>query len=126
MTFTWTEATRPIGDVWILPEGDGRMPGGSPSGTLLQLGYPRRQRFVGTWIGSTMTHLWTCDGALDASGKGLTLDAERPDMRGDGRIATYRDIYPQESDDHRTLTSRMLGEDGEWRVFMRAHLRRQA
>ena len=61
------------------------MPGGGPATTLMTLGYdPEKKRFVGTWIGSMMTHLWIYDGALDAAGKVLTLDAEGPSFAGDG------------------------------------------
>jgi hypothetical protein len=123
--FTWADTTRPIGQAWIVSEGDGQMPDGSPSKTMLTLGYdPARQRFVGTWLGSMMTYLWIYEGTLDASGKVLTLNAEGPAMSGD-KIVKYQDIVTQESDDHRTLASRMLGEDGEWREFMRAHFRRK-
>ena len=34
---------------------------------IMTLGYdPQKKRFVGTLIGSMMTHLWVYDGALDA------------------------------------------------------------
>lgn len=123
--FSWTDTTRPIGQAWIVSEGDGKMPDGNPSKTLLTLGYdPNKQRFVGTWLGSMMTYLWIYEGTLDESGKVLTLNAEGPAMSGD-KIAKYQDIVTQESDDHRTLTSRVLGEDGEWREFMKAHFRRR-
>jgi hypothetical protein len=59
-------------------------------------------------------------------GKVLTLDAEGPSMAGDGKTVKYQDVVTLESDDHRMLTSRMVGEDGEWREFMRAQFRRKA
>jgi hypothetical protein len=35
------------------------MPGGGAATMFLTLGYdPQRERYVGTWIGSMMTHLW--------------------------------------------------------------------
>ena len=44
---------------------------------MMSLGFdPQKGRFVGTFIGSMMTHLWIYDGALDASGQALILDAE--------------------------------------------------
>ena len=39
-----------------------------------------------------MTHLWVYDGALDAAGKVLTLDAEGPSFTGDGTTAKYQDV----------------------------------
>lgn len=121
----WTETVRSLHGIWILAEGQGETPGGTAATTVMTLGYdPQKKRFVGTWIGSMMTHLWVYDGALDATGKILTLESEGPDMAGEGKMAKYRDVIELKSHDHRVLTSHMLGEDGEWREFMTAHYRR--
>jgi hypothetical protein len=72
-----------------------------------------------------MTYLWVYDGSLDASGKVLTLYAEGPDFAAEGKMAKYRDVIEFKSDDHRTLTSHMLGDDGQWHEFIQAHHRRQ-
>jgi Protein of unknown function (DUF1579) len=120
------ESVRPLGGLWIVGEGQGECPGGGPMTSLLTLGYdPSTKRFVGTWVGSMMTHLWVYDGALDAAGKVLTLDAEGPSFAGDGKLAKYQDITEVKSDDHRVLTSRVLGADGKWTQFMTAHYRRR-
>lgn len=122
---TWTETVRSLHGVWILGEGRGEMPGGGAATTMLTLGYdPQKKRFVGTWIGSMMTHLWVYDGWLDEAGKILTLESDGPDMTDPGKTAKYRDVIELKSNDHRVLTSQMLGEDGEWRQFMTAHYRR--
>jgi hypothetical protein len=114
-----------LGGLWIVAEGQGEMPGGGPATTLLTLGYdPQRQRYVGTWIGSMMTHLWMYDGALDATGRMLTLTTEGPDMAAEGKTARYKDVIEFKSDDYRVMTSHMLGDDGEWHGFMTAHYRR--
>jgi hypothetical protein len=121
-----SERVRSVGGVWIVAEGEGEMPGGVPATTLMTLGYdPWRERFVGTWIGSMMAHLWIYDGSLDAAGKVLTLDAEGPSMAGDGTLAKYQDVVELVGDDHRVLRSRVLGDDGGWREFMAAHYRRK-
>jgi hypothetical protein len=93
----------------------------------MTLGYdPQGKRFVGTWIGSMMTHLWMYeDGALDAAGRTLTLNAEGPSMSGDGTMAKYQDVIEFKSDDHRTLTARILRPDGTWHEFMTVHYRRK-
>jgi len=83
------------------------MPGGIAATTLMTLGYdPAKGRFVGTWIGSMMTHLWVYDGELDPAGRVLTLNSEGPSMTGDGSFAKYQDIVEFMSDDHRVLTAR--------------------
>jgi Protein of unknown function (DUF1579) len=121
---TGTERVRSLGDLWVLAEGEGEMPGGGPATTLMTLGYdPRTKRFVGTWIGSMMTHMWIYDGALDANERALALESEGPAMSGDG-LARYRDTIAFKSDDERTLTASVLNPDGTWHSFMTATYRR--
>lgn len=123
---TGTESVRSLGDLWILAEGRGEMPGGGPATTLMTLGYdPAKERFVGTWIGSMMAYLWVYDGELDPTGHVLTLDAEGPSMAGDGKMAHYQDIIEFKDDDHRLLTARVKADDGQWRHFMTMELRRK-
>lgn len=120
-----TETVRSLGGLWVLAEGEGAMPGGSPARMVMTLGFdPEADRFVGTWVGSMMTHLWVYDGEMDAAGKVLTLEAEGPDMSGSGGTARYRDVIAFEDDDHRTLRSSVMGDDGDWHEFMEARYRR--
>jgi hypothetical protein len=121
------ERVRSLGGLWVVGEGQGEMPGGGAATTLVTLGWdPQRQRYLGTWVGSMMTHLWLYEGALDAAGKVLTLDTEGPSFAPGGTgTARYQDVIELRSDDHRVHTSRVLGEDGEWHGFMTAHYRRK-
>jgi hypothetical protein len=120
-----SERVRSLGGIWILTEGQGQMPDGTPATAVLTLGYdPQKQRYVGTWIGSMMTHLWAYEGTLDATGRVLTLAAEGPNMITAGQMAQYKDVIEIKSDDHRVLTSHMLGDDGAWHGFMVAKYRR--
>lgn len=125
--FTGTESVRSLGGLWFVAEGKGTMPDGSEATTLLTVGYdPRQQRYVGTWIGSMMTHLWVYDGGeLDADGRTLTLHAEGPDMAAEGKMARYKDVIEFKSDDHRVLTGNVQGDDGSWRELMSVQYRRQ-
>lgn len=126
MKFHGTETVRSLGGLWILGEGEGEMPGGGIGRTLMTLGYdPSTKRFVGTWIGSMMTHMWIYDGKLDASGKVLTLDSEGPSMKGDGKMAKYQDIIEFKNRNHRILSSQALGPGKKWQRFMTAHYRRK-
>jgi hypothetical protein len=114
-----TEVVRAIGDLWILSEGHGQMPGGVDATMLLTLGFdPRTKRFVGTWVGSMMAHLWVYDGFLDESGKVLTLESEGPSMKGDGALGKYRDVIEIIDDDTRLLRAYWLAEDGKWNSLM--------
>lgn len=121
-----TERVRMVGGLWMVGEGQGEMPGGGTATMIMTLGYdPQKKRYLGTWIGSMMTHMWHYDGEMDASDRILTPSAEGPSMAGDGTMAKYQDIIEIKSKDHRTLSSRVLGPDGTWNHFMTAHYRRR-
>jgi hypothetical protein len=135
MKSTGTETVRSVGGLWTLGEGRGEwtlgedrgeMPGGGEMTSYMTLGYdPAQKRFVGTFIASEMTHLWIYNGALDAAGKVLTLDAEGPDFSGGPGMVKWQDIIEFVSDDHRTLKSRLQRPDGKWQNFMSAQYRRK-
>ena len=121
---TGTESVRSLGGLWILAEGQGEMCGADAT-TIMTLGYdPQKQRYVGTWIGSMMSYLWLYVGELDAAKKVLTLNSDGPDMIVEGKMAKYRDVIEFDSDDHRVMTSHVLGDDGQWQKFMTANYRR--
>jgi hypothetical protein len=122
----WSESVRSLHDLWIIAEGQGEMPGGGAATMVMTLGYdPRKQRYVGTWVGSMMTNMWVYEGVLDETGKVLTLDTKGPDFASEGKTARYQDIITLEDDDRRVLTSRMLTDDGTWKPIMRAEYRRR-
>ncbi|MFT4173998.1 MAG: DUF1579 domain-containing protein [Rhodocyclaceae bacterium] len=116
-----TERVRELGPLWVLCEGQGDMPGGGIAQTLMTLGSAGEGKFVGSWIGSMMTHLWRYEGTLDAARKVLTLSAEGPDFDHPGRTRRYRDVIEILAPDHRTLSAFMQCDDGTWRQFMIAH-----
>lgn len=122
-----SETVRSLGGFWTLGEGRGECPDGTPVTSLMTLGFdPAKGRFIGSFVASMMTMIWHYDGALSADGKSLVLDTEGPSMAGDGSLAKYQDVITVLSPDHRTLTSRALGTDGQWTEFMAAHYRRKA
>lgn len=118
------ESVRSLGGLWTLGEGSGEMPNGGTMTSILTLGYdPQKQKFVGSFVASVMTHLWIYEGTLDADGKTLTMDTKGPNMMGEGMVP-YQDLFTIESPDHRILSSRTPGPDGRWMTFMTAHYRR--
>jgi hypothetical protein len=124
--FESTENVRSLEGLWIVAEAHGEMPGCGSSTTIMTLGYdPQKERFVGTFVGSMMTHMWLYNGSLDATEKVLTLDTEGPSMTSEGEMAKYRDVIEIKSDSHRILSSHVLDEDGNWRQFLTAHYRRK-
>jgi hypothetical protein len=118
---------RSLGGLWFVAEGRGPAPGGEEHTTLAALGYdPRKGTYVGTWIGSMMTHMWVYErGDVDATQQVLTLEAEGPSMSGDGKTARYRDVIEFHGEDERTLTGNVLGDDGKWQPMMTMTYRRK-
>lgn len=122
---TGWESVRSMRGMWFIGEGETQM-GDMTGATMITLGYnPATKRYVGSWVGSMMTHMWVYDGEMDAEGKVLTLNAEGPDFTKPGKTAKYQDIIEFVSDGHRTLRSRAQGENGEWVEFMKADYRRK-
>ena len=123
---TGAEHVRALGDLWVVCEGTGTMPGGGEARMLMTLGYdPDKNRFRGTWVGSMMTHMFVYEGTLDADEKVLTLETEGPSFKGDGKTARYRDVITWVSSSERTLTSFGQHPDGSWSQFMAATYRRK-
>lgn len=121
---TGTEQVRSLGELWVQCEGQGEMCG-SLATTVLTLGYdPQKKRYVGTWIGSMMAHLWLYEGELEIEKQVLTLNSEGPSMDGTAERAQYKDVIEFMNNDHRVMTSHVLGDDGQWHHFMTAHYRR--
>jgi hypothetical protein len=124
-TFKGSETVRPLGDFWIIAEGEDEMSGGRSVSTMMTLGYdPEKGRFTGTFVHSTMSYLWFYDGELDRAGKALTLFSEGPSMAGEGITTRYRDVIDIVDDTHRTFISEALGEDGRWHEFMATRYQR--
>ena len=120
-----TEVVRSLGGLWILSEGESEMPDGGTGKTIMTLGYdPQSDRYVGTFIGTMMTHLWIYNGILDETKKIFTLDTEGPNF-SQSAMAKYQDIIEFISDDYRVMTSKILDDRGNWHQFMTAHYRRK-
>ena len=123
---TGTETVRALGDLWVVLEGRGQMPGGDEAVMQMTLGYdPARKAVVGTWIASMMAYLWVYEGRLRADGRALELESDGPDMKGEGRLVRYMDVVEMVSPDHRTLTGHVRGEDGSWQPITTTHYHRK-
>ena len=124
--FEGSESVRSLGGLWVLCEGRGEMPGGGTATTLMTLGYdPQKKRYVGTFDGIDDDLPMGLRWVAGRGGKVLTLNAEGPSCAGEGKLAKYQDVIEVKSDDHRVLTSHMLGDDGKWHEFMTANYRRK-
>lgn len=126
MKNTGSETVRSLGGLWVIAEAEGETPDGSASRTIMTLGYDSQQgKFVGTFVASMMTYLWTYEGTLDTAADRLPLDAEGPDFSGGEGMAQYQDVIEFVSDDERTMTSYHIGGNGERTHFMTATYRRR-
>ena len=115
------QTTRPLGSLWTLGEMEHAGPDGQLHRSIFTLGFdPGKQRFVGTFVSSCMTHLWPYDGQLDAASKSLTLDSEGPSFAGDGTTSKYQDIVEIIDTDNYLLKSQVQIPDGLWTQFMLA------
>lgn len=124
MKSTGKETVRSMDGIWVVCDGEGSMPDGTRGTMMMTLGYDaKKQRFVGSWVGSMMTNMWIYEGELDESGRVLSLRTEGPGFKED-TIGQYKDVIEFLTDDHRTLTSHNQQEDGSWKQFMRADYRR--
>lgn len=124
--FNGTECVRSLGGIWVLSESQCEMPGCGIATMVMTLGYdPQKQKYVGTWIGSVMAHLWLYEGTLDAEGKVLTLNSEGPNCADEGKLATYKDVIEFPNDYQRIHSSYLLDENGEWSLVMTTNYRRK-
>ncbi len=122
---TGTEHARALGELFVVGEGTGEIPGGGSGTMLMTLGYDdAKKKFVGSWAGSMMTGMFFYEGELDAAKKVLTLNTEGPSFKGDGTTARYQDVITIISPDERTLHSQTPGPDGQWKRFMTATYKR--
>lgn len=119
------ETISKVGETWIEMHGFAEA-NGDEMHTRMMLGYdPKKEKFVGTWIGNMMTHLWVYEGTLDHDEKVLTLNCEGPSFSGDGTMQAYQDIHEFVDDDHRILRARTKDAEGNWSdFFMTTHYHR--
>lgn len=125
MSFDATEKTRAIGNYWIVSEGKATMMG-MPMSWMLTLGYdPKEESFVGTWVDTSSSHLWTYTGSLDEEKNVLTLESEGPSFADPTKMAKYRETFTMKDADTRTSSSAILGEDGKWTTFVNGEFKRK-
>ncbi|QOJ00123.1 MAG: DUF1579 domain-containing protein [Phycisphaeraceae bacterium] len=119
MKSTGREVVRAVGDLWVVGELTGAMPDGSSMTGIMTVGYdPARSKYVGSWIGSPMTHMFVYEGTRD--GNTLTLDTTGPSFTDPNATARYQDVVEIVSPDLRRLYSQAQGPDGSWVRFMNA------
>jgi hypothetical protein len=122
----WTDVCRSLHGIWFVAEGSGQMPGGGAATTVLTLGYdPAQGKYVGSWVGSMMNHMWVYEGEVSGDGTTLSLYTTGPDFNNAGKLCDYREQISFADDDHRSFSSSARQPDGSWKPFMEAHYTRK-
>jgi hypothetical protein len=120
-----TEIVRSLGRIWVVGKGRGSAPDGTLSTTIMTLGYsPGRNKFVGTFVASSMTDLWIYEGFIDRDSNALVLDTEGPSFADMSKRTRYKDIIRIIDENNRTMTSLYQGESGTFDEFMTLRYRR--
>ena len=108
---------RSLGGLWLICESSGESSEGAWS-TIITLGFdPRKNCYVGTFIGSMIANVWPYHGVLDGSGNRLPLETEGPKFVGEG-TCKYRDTIEILDRDHWQFNSEYQDENGTWIAFM--------
>jgi hypothetical protein len=114
-----TESVRALGGFWIQSENKMNV---SPEMTvtgILTLGYdPQKKKYVGTWVDSMTSTLWTYEGTVDEAGKRLTLDTEGAMPTNPTKRHKFKEVIELKGKDEKVFTSSVLGDDGKWTTFM--------
>jgi hypothetical protein len=123
MKVTGSDRARTIGGFWLVCEGRGEQMNFE---SRLTLGFDeKKKKYVGTWVDSMSSHLWSYEGTLDPSGRILSLETEGPQPDDPAKTAKFREVTEFKSDDHRVFTSSRLNPDGQWATMLTIHFRRR-
>ncbi len=115
------ERIRPLGGFWIVNETDAEMMG-APFHGIQTLGYdPKKKLFIGTWVDSLSSAVWTYEGTLNAERTALTLYSEGPCPTSPDKLTKIKDVLEITDPNHKLYTSYILDTHGEWTLCMEAH-----
>lgn len=116
------EVAQMIGPFWLVTDGSNNA---FPYRCRLTLGFDtKRARYVGFWIDTMTSHFWRYEGAVDASGRILSLDTVGP-FPGSLELVKFREVTEFITDDHRLFTSSRENAAGEWECLCRMNFRRR-
>jgi hypothetical protein len=125
MKIKGTESVRSVGGFWVVAENRSTMMD-MPFTGVMTLGYdPERKKYVGTWLDSMSSYLWTYEGTVDSTGKTLTLETEGPCPMAPGRLSRIREVIELKGKDQKVFTSSVQAEDGKWVTGMTLNYRRK-
>lgn len=122
---TGTESAKMVGGFWLIGRNESSVQGMAMS-SVLTIGYnPVTKKYFGTFLCSADSTLWKYVGAMDETGKKLTLETEGPLPFESGPKAKFREVLELKDKDHKTFTTYMDGGDGNWVKFVTLEYRRK-
>ncbi|XZE45173.1 DUF1579 domain-containing protein [Pirellulaceae bacterium SH467] len=124
-TESGTMVCRTLHSMWFLAESSGDVSSDTtPWSNLLTVGFDtEKKEYVGTFISSMMSSIWSYRGTMDEFGKKLDLYTEGPKFDGTG-IGKYRDTIVYVDPDNWLFLSALQGDDGDWVQFMESEQKR--
>lgn len=118
-----TETVRAVGEFWIITDTRSKFMGEQYT-AVLTLGYdPKKEKYIGTYVDSMTSQLWTYEGKLDESGNKLILNTEA--TMPDGASVKFRETHEIKSNDHRVFTSELIGPDGDFMEVLTVNAHRK-
>jgi hypothetical protein len=99
------------GGLFLVTDYQGEMMGNKFSGHGI-MGYDTlKKKYVGSWVDSMSTAIWTSEGSCDDAGKVFTSVMEGPDPTG--KMMKMKMVSEITGKDSKRLTFFMTGEDGK-------------
>ena len=99
------------GGLFLVMDYKGEMMGSAFSGHGI-MGYDTlKKKYVGSWVDSMSTAIWTSEGTVDDAGKVFTSVMEGPDPSG--KMMKMKMVSEITGKDSKRLTFYMTGEDGK-------------
>lgn len=122
---TGSEHARMLGGFWFVTESASDSTE-MPFSSIFSVGYdPVKGKYIGTWIDTMLSKLWTYEGDVNELGTVLTLNATGSCPHEPGRVRQFRERIELVDKDHKVFTSSILEEDGSWTTCVTVQSRRK-
>jgi hypothetical protein len=122
---TGTDTSRMLGGFWLVSDVKGEFMGMTMEAKLT-IGYDTdKKKYVGSWVDSMNSYMWTYEGSVDESGKVLTLNTQGPCPQRGGQMANFKEVIEIKNKDEHTFTSSIQEEDGKWTKMVSVKYRRK-
>lgn len=114
MLSTGRDRIRMLGGFWLICESTGDSVE-MPYSSILSVGYdPEKGRYIGTWMDTMMSRLWSYEGSVNGAGNKLTLETEGSCPKEPGKVRLFHESLELIDPDHKVFTSEIRQDDGTW------------